>query len=306
MKLTSDELTSVCPDPIIGVDSAGIISVFNPAAEKLLGYQAINVIGKLSITEVYEQKREARKIKKMLMTESHGSVGQIEGYETRIITRDGTICPIRLSATLLATSNETVHSIGFFHDLTSRQELEEELLELSRTDHLTGMYNSRQFHLALDIEIKRSKRYRHPFSLICIDLDNLKQINDFLGHMEGDEVLKLVGIVTRDTLRENDSGYRYGGDEFMVICPETGYAGAVEVAERLRNAFSQLLPRVIDLTSDEIDGAVSMSIGVTVYYGGNDVGIGELIQQADLTMYRSKMSGGNQVTRFEAEMRPGF
>lgn len=300
MKLTSDELTSICPDPIIGVDNNGVINVFNPAAEKLLGFRAKDTIHLLKITELYEEEKEARVIKKLLMSNGHGEIGQIEGYETRIIAQDGRVIPIRLSATILRENGNILGSIGFFHDQTSRFKLEEKLRELSRTDHLTGMLNSRQFHTTLSEEVIRSVRYQRPFSLICVDLDNFKQVNDCLGHLEGDEVLKLVGIVAQVTLRENDTGYRYGGDEFMVICPETDYSGAGEVAERLRATFAKLLPGILDTGLDKLPKPVSMSAGVTVFYGGNQVGVSELIRQADMTMYLSKTNGGNQVSRFEA------
>ena len=305
MKLTSVELIAVCPDPVIGVDNEGIINIFNRAAERLLGFNAENVIGTLQIATLYEREGEANNVNKLLSAESYGEVGMIEGYDTRIIGQDGQVFPVRLSAAYIndIENEELVGTICYFHDLTVRQELEENLRELSRTDHLTQMYNSRHLYPTLGDEITRSTRYKHPFGLICYSLNGLKEANDQLGHLVGDEVLKLLALVTRDTLRENDTGYRYTGNEFLIVCPETDYAGALRVAVRLEETFSELLPQALSTEFNELKSLVSLNQGVTVFYGGNTVSANELIHQAIQTMEKSKLDSEEAICLFEASMR---
>ena len=305
MKLTSVELIAVCPDLVIGVDNNGVINVFNRAAERLLGFQAQSVIDSLEIATLYERESEANDVKRLLSAEPYGGIGLIEGYETRIVGQDGQVFPVRLSAAFIndIDDNEVVGIICYFHNLTARQELEENLRELSRTDHLTNMFNSRQLYQTLKEEITRSARYRRPFGLVCFSLNGLKETNDQLGHLVGDEVLKLLALVTRDTLRENDTGYRYTGNEFLIICPETDYAGATRVAVRLQETFSDLLPQALSTVYSELKNALTLNQGVTVFYGGNNVDANELIHQAVHTMDKSKLDGEDPICLFEANMR---
>ena len=305
MKLTSVELIAVCPDPVIGVDNEGVINVFNRAAERLLGFKAQNVINSRKIATLYERQTEVSDVERLLSVESYGEIGLIEGYETRIVGQDGQVFPVCLSAAYIndIDDNEVIGIICYFHNLTVRQELEESLRELSRTDHLTNMFNSRQLYDTLQDEILRSTRYQHPFGLICFSLNGLKETNDQLGHLVGDEVLKLLALVTRDTLRENDTGYRYTGNEFLVICPETDYAGALRVAVRLQTTFSELLPQALRTVFNELKKPLTLNQGVTVFYGGNKVDANELIHQAVHTMDKSKLDGEEAICLFEASMR---
>ncbi|MBW1989108.1 MAG: diguanylate cyclase, partial [Deltaproteobacteria bacterium] len=120
---------------------------------------------------------------------------------------------------------------------------EESLAECRRlavTDGLTGLYNSRHFYRILDTEIHRSLRYGHPLSLLLADLDRFKAFNDRFGHIEGDRVLSRVADAIRSCLRRMDTAFRYGGEEFTVLLPETAVADAAIVAERIRAAIGKL------------------------------------------------------------------
>ena len=116
---------------------------------------------------------------------------------------------------------------------------EQRFRELSITDDLTQLYNSRHFYHQLDEEIERTNRYRHPLSLLMLDLDNFKKYNDAFGHIAGDEVLATAGEILRDSLRKTDSAYRYGGEEFAILLPETKGEEALNFAERIRQAFER-------------------------------------------------------------------
>ena len=140
-------------------------------------------------------------------------------------------------------------------------------------------------------ELDRAKRYKHPLSLICFDLDNFKKVNDSLGHLEGDRVLRIIGELLKDALRLADIPVRYGGDEFMVLLPETNISSAAKTAERIRIAFNTECAYSMEKSDDSIV-KVSMSLGVTETDGAEKPD--QVVQRADLAMYESKSSGGNR------------
>ncbi|WP_051559981.1 sensor domain-containing diguanylate cyclase [Marinobacterium jannaschii] len=285
----TEKLTSLCPDPIIGVDRWGTINVFNPAAEKLLGYSLKEVLGLMHISDIYPGKSHARQIKHLIYGDVNGEPGQLEGFETMLVRKDGSRLPIRLSASLVIVDGEEVGSIGFFHDMSQQRELQSQLEKLSITDELTGLHNQRHFYKILATELEQAHRYNRPLSLICFDLDRFKAVNDNLGHLMGDRLLKLVGEVMNADLRKVDSAFRYGGDEFMLILPETALDKAVCLAERVRLKFSASVLQIEELK----DYSVTFSMGVSETHGGE--GLDQVVQRADQAMYQAKQSGGNQV-----------
>lgn len=163
-------------------------------------------------------------------------------------------------------------------------------LELSLTDPLTGLGNARCFHQQLDQELKRAMRYGHPVSLLMIDSDSLKSINDRYGHAAGDEHIRQLAQVVRDSLRSTDLAARYAGDEFMVILPETALSGAVQLAERIRRGVEQ-----IELSVGNGRVHTTVSIGVAAF-PSQAAGSDDLIRIADSAMYRAKQNGKNRVT----------
>lgn len=167
----------------------------------------------------------------------------------------------------------------------------EKLKRLSITDGLTKLYNSRYFYNQLKAEIDRTSRYQRPLSLLLLDIDNFKDYNDSYGHLEGDKVLVHLGEVISSCLRKMDSAYRYGGEEFTVILPETEGDEAATVAERIRTAVQKhkFYPR-----GDKKPVSISISIGVTEYHREEDVAI--FVQRADKAMYLSKQAGRNRVS----------
>jgi diguanylate cyclase (GGDEF)-like protein len=163
-------------------------------------------------------------------------------------------------------------------------------IRLSTIDALTGLYNRTYFFAAVDREIARSARSGRGFCLLMMDLDELKQINDRHGHFFGDRVLRGVGEVIQSGSRRIDTAARYGGDEFVVLLPETDPTGAFVLAEKIRQEVADL--RVI-LAGSEI--RPSVSIGV-VSFPEDGRTSDELMITADRSMYRSKRAGKNRVT----------
>ena len=165
------------------------------------------------------------------------------------------------------------------------------LQELAITDGLTALYNSRYFYKQLDSEIDRSRRYNHPLTLLFLDIDHFKHYNDTYGHLEGDKVLAGFGKVIKSCLRKMDTAYRYGGEEFTVILPETSRGEEVmAVAKRIKDAIEN------EKFSPQSGKSISMtiSVGVTEYCPGER--ISTFIQRADKAMYLSKQRGRNQIS----------
>jgi len=171
----------------------------------------------------------------------------------------------------------------------------EKLQRLAITDGLTKLYNSRSFYSQLELEVDRFNRYKHPLALLLLDIDNFKEYNDSFGHLEGDKVLVRFSQIIKSCLRANDSAYRYGGEEFTVILPETAGEEARTVAQRIRAA----LEREKFTPESGEDVTITISIGVTEYYVKEE--LSSFIQRADKAMYSSKQNGRNRVSLMYAE-----
>jgi diguanylate cyclase (GGDEF)-like protein len=172
-------------------------------------------------------------------------------------------------------------------------QLFEEVQHRARTDSLTGLPNHNYFQATLAIELARSERHDHPLSLLMIDLDYLKTINDRFGHPSGDLVIRTIAQTLRDTTREIDFAARYGGEEFVVILPETDLPGAVQVAERIRG-------RIADIEFKGI-GTISASIGVACR-PVNALTKEDMIRIADQALYVAKDAGRDRVAFFNYQM----
>jgi len=164
------------------------------------------------------------------------------------------------------------------------------------TDGLTGLANHRRFQETIAQEAGRSERYRHDLSMLMIDLDNFKSINDTHGHPQGDEVLRRVSEVVRAECRNIDIAARYGGEEFAILLPETPIARAAEVGERIRRRLAET---AISVEGTDEALRVTASIGVA---GTPDHPLvaGQMIEAADRGLYEAKGSGKDRVVRAEA------
>ncbi len=171
------------------------------------------------------------------------------------------------------------------------------LSRLSRIDPLTGLLNRSQIYETLEQEVRRTRRSERGFSLLMMDLDGLKAVNDGLGHQRGDEVLRSLGRVIREDIRNVDSAYRYGGDEFLVLLPETDYAGAFVVAEKIRADAEEIGLRL------EGEG-VTTSVSIGLVSHPEDGGTAEeLVRAADRAMYNAKSLGKNQISGYPRPFR---
>lgn len=167
---------------------------------------------------------------------------------------------------------------------------------LSRMDGLTHLYNHRFFHERIQEEFKRSDRFRQTLSLLMIDVDDFKRINDTFGHQAGDEMLRRLARVLRETLREVDVPARYGGDEFAIILPDTDLNEASEVAERLRKSVEKH-----DFPTADTAVTLTLSLGTASRAPQSPVSAEELIKAADHALYQAKNAGRNQVATYPSE-----
>ncbi len=166
------------------------------------------------------------------------------------------------------------------------------LRELARTDPLTGLLNRRAFAERLCEEVARSARYGAPVSLLLLDLDGLKRLNDRFGHHEGDAALRALACSLVLGSRSADLAARWGGDEFMMLAPQTRRAEAMELAERIRSSV---------LSSGPV--GVTVSIGVATAEAAATTATAELEAAADAALYEAKRQGGNRVVA-SVEFRP--
>jgi diguanylate cyclase (GGDEF)-like protein len=167
----------------------------------------------------------------------------------------------------------------------------EEIQRLAVTDALTGLYNRHKLQDSLETEVERAKRYSRPLSIIMIDMDKLKALNDTFGHAAGDVALKLVAKSIQRSIRKVDLGTRFGGDEFIVLLPEADREEAAAVAKRIREAI---------LGVEFESGKLSVSMGVVQWHSGFDTSK-DFVHAADEAMYLAKRSEGERLHVLAAE-----
>jgi diguanylate cyclase (GGDEF)-like protein/PAS domain S-box-containing protein len=212
-----------------------------------------------------------------------------------VMKKDKTVFFADISSSPI-TLGEKEYLLGMFRDITERKQAEDLLKEserkyreLSIIDDLTQLYNSRHFHAQFEIEIERSNRYQQPLTLLLLDLDKFKKFNDKYGHVEGDLVLSRLGQVIKRCLRDSDSAYRYGGEEFTIMLPmTTGEEGIVTAkriqAELRKEAFSPVLGQEVYMT---------VSIGLAQYKPKEEMKT--FVRRVDKLMYQAKKDGRDRI-----------
>ncbi len=172
--------------------------------------------------------------------------------------------------------------------------------EKARVDELTGLLNRRSLDEMINSEIGRHTRYGGIFSLIILDLDSFKVYNDNYGHLAGDKLLRQVGSIMKRAVRNADQAYRYGGDEFAVLLPQTTVEGAYQVAERIRKRVtSEMKTGYISVTA--LSPRTTVSLGLASW-PADGIGLNEIIAAADMALYHAKRNGGNQSHRASGAM----
>jgi diguanylate cyclase (GGDEF)-like protein len=209
--------------------------------------------------------------------------------------RIGTLCvldsrPRELSAEQMRKLQRLARQVMALIELRAKQRDLQAALELaerlSREDELTGLFNRRAVMQSLDGEVARARRYGGSLSVLMVDVDHFKRVNDTFGHPVGDEVLRQLGSTMTTNLRRADVAGRYGGEEFVVVLPETPSSGAIALAEQLRQ-------RIGALKFEEGPQKITISIGIAGMESGDHADT--LLQAADEALYRAKQDGRDRV-----------
>jgi two-component system cell cycle response regulator len=183
------------------------------------------------------------------------------------------------------SANALENAILFESMSTVKEVFEEGILR----DSLTRLYTHRHFYDQLEKEASRTLRYKAPLSLILFDIDDFRKTNDNYGHMRGDEVLKQIGRIVRDVIRDADVAARYGGEEFSILLPNTGKEGAMKLAERIGSIISEFKYDGIEQQK------ITVSTGLLTYNGDSKKSSGELVELAEKAMNKAKKAGKNRV-----------
>jgi diguanylate cyclase (GGDEF)-like protein len=280
------------------IKNAGFASQTASTAEEALELIKINKFT-VVITDIRLPGMGGLELTKVIKNDNDVDVIVVTGYSDdysyeeaiNIGASDFVIKPVRLEELLLRLRRVLKErQLG-----TERTRMMEKLQKLAITDGLTKLYNSRSFYTQLELEVDRFNRYKHPLSLLLLDIDNFKDYNDSYGHLEGDKVLVRFSQIIKSCLRANDSAYRYGGEEFTVILPETNGEEAKTVAQRIRSSLE-----AEKYTPEQGKVArITISIGVTQCYPKEE--LSTFIRRADKAMYLSKQNGRNRVSVLLAE-----
>ena len=181
------------------------------------------------------------------------------------------------------------HFATIGRDLSATRQLQQELRLMASTDPLTGLLNRRRFLEQAEKEFLRSRRYRHELAAVMLDIDHFKAINDTHGHFVGDQVLIALSRAAENLLRDIDILCRWGGEEFVILMPETPLAGAAILAERLREVLARL---AVDTTAGPLHFTISAGVAAR---GECDAGLTDILQRADTALYAAKDHGRNRI-----------
>lgn len=268
-------------DGILVTNSRGEVQFANPVAAQMLGQSLSDLILKPTPLPFLTSDR----LSELPIWRSNGDRGLAEMTVAQARWQDRPVSIICLRD--LSDRIQSQHQLE--NALKQQQGLTAKLESLATTDELTGIGNRRKIMADLHDEFKRSKRYGTAFSLLLLDIDRFKQVNDTYGHLVGDLVLQALTLRLLKLLRSVDRFGRQGGEEFVIILPATTLEDAQFVAERLRQ---QVRRHPIPTEQGEI--AVTLSIGVTTYCP-DDSAASDLLQRADLALYQAKERGRDRV-----------
>jgi diguanylate cyclase (GGDEF)-like protein/PAS domain S-box-containing protein len=269
-------------DAVCVVDKAGNFVFVSAAFEDIFGYSPDEVIGKPMLDHVYPEDG----IKTLKVVESLLSGKKLPRFENRWVRKDGKIIDILWSA---RWSEDHQFRIAVAHDITERKLMEQQLHYIAGHDPLTELPNRALLFGRLQTSLGLARREGSHLSLLFIDIDGFKHVNDSYGHLVGDKLLKNIAQRLRDCVRKSDTVGRFGGDEFVVVLNGIDSVDSVLfIAENIRLELEKTYQ------FDSLNLQLSPSIGVA-RYPDNGADEQQLIQYADQAMYRAKNAGGNRI-----------
>ncbi len=275
LEVEQDKLNTIihsAREGIVVTNSDGEVVLTNPAAEEFLGKNAAQIMeeGFLNILD-----------------DSEAMLSYLDASdEQEPVLLDYNDLILSVKVTRIWNDGHLTGSSALLRDITEEKRFERQLIKISTTDALTDLFNRRYLDKTLESELQRARRYEHNLSVLMFDVDHFKIFNDTHGHDQGDRVLQSIGQTMKDTVRNIDVPCRYGGEEFLIILPDTDIDGAMILSERLRENIETTL----------VDGLqVTISIGVSTYPLIEVDTYESFIESADTALYRAKDSGRNCV-----------
>jgi diguanylate cyclase (GGDEF)-like protein/PAS domain S-box-containing protein len=272
--------------------SDGRLLKVNAALSRTVGYsqQELLLLNHQAITHPDDLGLDVPFVERML-------AGEITSYELekRYVHKSGSVVWGLLTiSNIKSTAQQPLYFIAQIQDITARKETEDALKRLAIRDDLTGLYNRREMVHLLKEETSRADRHHRSVSLIMLDIDAFKKVNDTYGHLAGDKVLQQIARTIEDSVRSFDRVARYGGEEFAVILPETAGADALIVAERIRvRVASQLFP-ISHEHGIDVQIPLTISSGFATITAGREKAMEDLIREADEGLYMAKHAGRNR------------
>lgn len=276
---------------IYGLDLEGSATFVNPAAAVMLGYDAEELIGESMHELIHYSYPDGTGYPR----ESCPMYAAFKDGKVHVVTdevlwrKDGSSFPVEYTSTPVRKDDEIIGAVVVFKDITERKRAEEELQKLAVTDPLTGLPNRRHYLQIAEKETAWSLRYNHPLSVMIMDLDHFKEINDTHGHAKGDEVLVKIATVCLNAVRSSDVFARFGGEEFAALLPMTTLSQTEALGHRLRHLVSG-----IGVRSDAGMIRLTASFGVAQFIA-EDESIEQTLVRADKALYEAKEAGRNRV-----------
>lgn len=282
---------------IIFVNKDLKIIEWNDGAEKITGYTKEEALGKpCSILKITSQECTNVCQKQCRMKQVFKQKKPVDAFifGLNLTCKNGTKVPIMATESPIYQNNEIVGGTIVFFETPKLEKVKEYFEDQAYKDGLTHLYNRAKFYKIIQREINLAKRYHIPLSILFIDIDDLKNHNDSYGHIEGDNVLKKLAEILQNNIRDTDYVFRFGGEEFVVLLPNTNSNQAKKMAEKLRRTFETM---VFKPKNSKKAVHKTISIGIAKYE--ENISINELIEMADEAMYRAKKNGKNRIYIFK-------
>jgi diguanylate cyclase (GGDEF)-like protein len=284
LPIATDMIIKTMSDGILVTDLENRVIFSNPGALKVLGKTSVQIRGEQISKVLKEWRPEAGK----------AWVGDQQDIELEIGSPEPQFYHLTIS-NLSRNSRSSTGQLLIMNNITDHKKIEIYLKELAMTDPLTGMFNRRHFFSVAGLLLSQARRYKHPLSILIFDVDEFKHVNDTYGHAIGDQALKLLAECIKKTIRSSDVAARFGGDEFVILAPETDAFHAAKLGERLRLLVAS---QVISAQSSDIQ--FKISLGVAAFDLKIEIStIDTVLEQADRALYIAKQGGGNQVQVFK-------
>lgn len=272
-------------DAILSIDENGLILMANRAAKDVFEYPGHEIVG----MDVRRLLGSGQEVTWEVLTGFASQPEAARYVESSAVSRSGKEIPFHVSVSESVAGGRKVYN-AIMRDMSQIKEFEENLQILAHTDSLTGLFNRRQLYPILQKEMDRVARKKMAFSALMMDIDHFKRFNDTYGHAGGDLLLAGFAEKIRRGFRQMDSAFRFGGEEFIVLLPETSGQEAMVPAERFRRLIAD---SKFPMPPDGRLVSVTVSIGIASYRHGDT--IDDVIRRADLAMYGAKNGGRNRV-----------